>query len=187
MTEQVVGLGEYDFNVAVYVAKAPPMPYFETLQSIEPVINEQINTINQHCGNGWRKVFNIYAKVLFALPSEHYSFAKQADSWQAYRDKFLLQKNSKTALLFSAPDTTITCPDKATSNKNQLHIIAGRTHVKNLLQQGKLHAQFDWLDDEFAIDTTNNIIVCPYFDYRQLSNIKIARLSELVAHLKGTK
>lgn len=97
---------------------------------------------------------------------------------------FYCKKNSKTALLFSAPDTTITCPDKATSNKNQLHIIAGRTHAKNLLQQGKLHAQFDWLDDEFAIDTTNNIIVCPYFDYRQLSNIKIARLSELVAQLK---
>ncbi|MBB1288894.1 hypothetical protein H5085_10220 [Pseudoalteromonas sp. SR43-6] len=181
MTEQVVGLGEYNFNVAVYVAKAPPMPYFETLQSIEPVIKEQINTINQHCGNGWRKVFNVYAKVLFALPSEHYSFAKQATTWQQYRDEFLLQKNSKTALLFSAPDIS-----KA-SNKNQLHIIAGRTHAKNLLQQGKLHAQFDWLNDEFAIDTTNNIIVCPYFDYRQLSNIKIARLSELVAQLKATK
>ena len=177
MSEQAIGLGEQAFSVAVYVAKAPPMPYFETLQSVEPVINEQINTINQHCGNGWRKVFNVYAKVLFALPSEHYSFAKQADSWQAYRDKFLLQNNSKTALLFSAPIINGT-------NKNQLHIIAGRTHAKNLLQQGKLNAQFNWLDDEFAIDTTNNIIVCPYFDYRQLSNIKIARLSGLVAKLK---
>ena len=177
MSEQLIGLGEQAFSVAVYVAKAPPMPYFETLKSVEPVINEQINTINQHCGNGWRKVFNVYAKVLFALPSEHYSFAKQAASWQAYRDTLLLQKNSKTALLFSAPIINGT-------NKNQLHIIAGRTHAKNLLQQGKLNAQFNWLDDEFAIDTTNNIIVCPYFDYRQLSNIKIARLSELVAKLK---
>ncbi|MBA6409147.1 hypothetical protein H4J63_07280 [Pseudoalteromonas sp. 5Ae-yellow] len=181
MNTQLVGLGDTQFSVAVYVAKAPPMPFFETLECLEPVINEQINTINQHCGNGWRKVFNVYAKVLFALPSEHYSFAKQAPTWQQYRDEFLLQKNSKTALLFTAPDIS-----KA-SNKNQLHIIAGRTHAKDLLQQGKLHAQFDWLDDEFAIDTSNNIIVCPYFDYRQLSNIKIARLSELVAQLKGTK
>ena len=83
MSEQLIGLGEQAFSVAVYVAKAPPMPYFATLHSVEPVINEQINTINQHCGNGWRKVFNVYAKVLFALPSEHYSFAKQAASWQA--------------------------------------------------------------------------------------------------------
>lgn len=179
MSTQLVGLGDTQFNVAVYVAKAPPMPYFETLNSIEPVINEQINIINQHCGNGWRKVFNVYAKVLFALPSEHYSFAKQASTWQQYRDELLLQKNSQTALLFSAPSINKVC------NKNQLHIIAGRTHAKNLLQQGKLHAQFDWLDDEFAIDTTNNIIVCPYFDYRQLSNIKIARLSHLVAEFKA--
>ncbi|MBB1378819.1 DUF6942 family protein [Pseudoalteromonas sp. SR43-2] len=181
MNTQLVGLGDTQFSVAVYVAKAPPMPFFETLECLVPVINDQINTINLHCGNGWRKVFNVYAKVLFTLPSEHYSFAKQAPTWQQYRDEFLLQKNSKTALLFSAPDIS-----KA-SNKNQLHIIAGRTHAKDLLQQGKLHAQFDWLDDEFAIDTTNNIIVCPYFDYRQLSNIKIARLSELVAQLKATK
>ncbi|PCC10364.1 DUF6942 family protein [Pseudoalteromonas sp. JB197] len=186
MSKQLIGLGDEQFKVAVYVAKAPPMPYFETLNSLEPVINEQINTINQHCGNGWRKVFNVYAKVLFALPSEHYSFAKQAPTWQQYRDEFLLQKNSKTALLFSAPNLTITSADKASSNKNQLHIIAGRTHAKNLLQHGKLQTQFDWLDDEFAIDANNNIIVCPYFDYRQLSNIKIARLSELVAQLKSS-
>ncbi|MBG9995610.1 hypothetical protein I6F50_11095 [Pseudoalteromonas sp. NZS127_1] len=186
MNTQLVGLGDTQFSVAVYVAKAPPMPFFETLQCLEPVINEQINTINQHCGNGWRKVFNVYAKVLFALPSEYYSFAKQAPTWQQYRDEFLLQKSSKTALLFSAPNITVTCTDKASNNKNQLHIIAGRTHAKSLLQQGKLNAKFEWLDDEFAIDIANNIIVCPYFDYRQLSNIKIARLSELVAQLKNS-
>jgi hypothetical protein len=179
LNTQLVGLGDAQFSVAVYVAKAPPMGYFETLDCLEPVVNEQINTINQHCGNGWRKVFNVYAKVLFALPSEHYSFAKQAASWQAYRDEFLLQKNSKTALILSAPNLT------DTSNKNQLHIIAGRIHAKNLLQRGMLQVQFNWLDDEFAIDTTNNIIVCPYFDYRQLSNIKIVRLSNLVAELKS--
>lgn len=82
------------------------MPYFETLEQLEPVVSGQINSINQHCGNGWRKVFNVYAKVLFALPSEYYSFAKQAVSWQAYRDELLLQQHSGTALLFSAPVLT---------------------------------------------------------------------------------
>ena len=176
MSSQLIGLGDNSFRVGVYVAKAPPMPYFEALAQLEPVASGQINSINQHCGNGWRKVFNVYAKVLFALPSEHYSFAKQAVSWQAYRDELLLQQHSGTALLFSTPVLT--------KSKNQLHIIAGRTHAKNLIQQGKLNAQFDWLDDEFAIDKSQNIIVCPYFDYRQLSNIKIARLSELVAQLR---
>lgn len=177
MSSQLIGLGDHSFDVAVYVTKAPPMPYFETLQQLTPMDNGQINSINQHCGNGWRKVFNVYAKVLFALPSEYYSFAKQAVNWQAYRDELLLQRQSGTALLFSAPELT--------EHKNQLHIIAGRTHAKALLQQGKLNAQFDWLDDEFAIDIANNIIVCPYFDYRQLSNSKIARLSELVAQLRA--
>lgn len=176
MSSQLIGLGDNSFRVGVYVAKAPPMPYFEALAQLEPVASGQINSINQHCGNGWRKVFNVYAKVLFALPSEHYSFAKQAVSWQAYRDELLLQQYSGIALLFSTPVLT--------ESKNQLHIIAGRTHAKNLIQQGKLNAQFDWLDDEFAIDKSQNIIVCPYFDYRQLSNIKIARLSELVAQLR---
>ena len=176
MSSQLIGLGDNSFRVGVYVAKAPPMPYFEALAQLEPVASGQINSINQHCGNGWRKVFNVYAKVLFALPSEHYSFAKQAVSWQAYRDELLLQQHSGTALLFSTPVLT--------ESKNQLHIIAGRTHAKSLIQQGKLNAQFDWLDDEFAIDKSQNIIVCPYFDYRQLSNIKIARLSELVAQLR---
>ena len=177
MSESIIGLGDSAFSVAVYLANAPAMPFFESLDSVVPVINEQINNINQHCGNGWRKVFNVYAKVLFALPSEYYSFAQKLPTWQRYRDELLLQKNSQTALLFSAPIINNT-------NKNQLHIIAGRTHAKNLLKQGKLNGQFNWLDDEFAIDTTNHIIVCPYFDYRQLSNIKIARLSELVAELK---
>lgn len=175
MSRKFLGLGDNSFSVAVYVAKAPPMPYFETLAQLDPVVSGQINSISQHCGNGWRKVFNVYAKVLFAMPSEYYSFAKQAASWQTYRDELLLQKHSGTALLFSAPVLT--------EHKNQLHIIAGRTHAKNLLQQGTLNAQFEWLDDEFAIDRAHYIIVCPYFDYRQLSNIKIARLSELVAQL----
>ena len=115
MSEQLIGLGEQAFSVAVYVAKAPPMPYFETLKSVEPVINEQINTINQHCGNGWRKVFNVYAKVLFSLPSEHYSFAKQAPTWQQYRDEYLLQKNSKTALLNCVSPKPTNCVFKLVS------------------------------------------------------------------------
>ena len=36
---------------------------------------------------------------------------------------------------------------------------------------------------KFAIDTKNRLIVCPYFDYRQLSNRKIARLADLLLSL----
>jgi len=167
------GIGDPHFNVAVYIAKAPPMPQYQNLTNLSPLKKGQIDTINQACGNGWRKVFNVYAKVLFALPSEHYSFAKQAVTWQTYRDELLLQANSKTALLFSPPQL---------NDDNTLHIIAGRTHAKSLINQGLLDITLDWLDDEFAINEQHKLIVCPYFDYRQLSNIKIARLSQLVAN-----
>lgn len=169
---QNIGFGDHSFSVAVYIAKPPPMPEYTHMDGLYPLINEQINTINQACGNGWRKVFNVYAKVLFALPSEYYCFAKKTHTWQQYRDQYLLQELSQTALLFSTPKL---------STGNTLHIIAGRTHAKNLLNQGLLEAELDWLDDEFAIDKANKLIVCPYFDYRQLSNLKIARLSQLVA------
>ncbi|WP_404344236.1 DUF6942 family protein [Pseudoalteromonas mariniglutinosa] len=176
MKTQLQGFGDRFFKVAVYIAKRPPMLPWQDLDYLHSLQVGQIDSINKTCGNGWRKVFNVYAKVLFALPSEHYSFAKYAPSWQQYRDEFLLQKNSNTALLFSAPDL---------GAAKQLHIIAGRTHAKNLLPQIKLTGQLNWLDDEFAISQQDNLIVCPYFDYRQLSNIKIARLSQLVATLKN--
>lgn len=169
----IIGFGDRNFSIAVYIATAPPMPEYTNMDGLYPLALQQIDTINQACGNGWRKVFNVYAKVLFALPSEYYSFAKQAPTWQTYRDMQLLQQASNTALLFSPPKL------KA---DNRLHIIAGRTHAKNLINQGLLCAQLDWLDEEFAVDKVNKLIVCPYFDYRQLSNIKIARLSQLVAN-----
>ncbi|KPH65522.1 MULTISPECIES: DUF6942 family protein [Pseudoalteromonas] len=175
MHQQPIGFGDQPFNVAVYIANIPNMPQYSEISSLQAMIDGQIDTINQACGNGWRKVFNVYAKVLFALPSEYYHFAKLAPTWQHYRDTQLLQKNSHTALLFSPPILT---------SNNTLHIIAGRTYAKTLINQGQLTAQLDWLDDEFAIDKTNKVIVCPYFDYRQLSNIKIARLSELVASIQ---
>jgi len=64
-----------------------------------------------------------------------------------------------------------------------IHIICGRTYVKQLLASGELQANLVWLDDEFAIDEANRLIVCPYFDYRQLSNIKIERLSAMLSQL----
>jgi hypothetical protein len=70
------------------------------------------------------------------------------------------------------------------SNKHVVHIICGKGHAKALINSGKLVDNLVWLDDEFAIDRENKLIVCPYFDYRQLSNIKIERLAYLLQSLK---
>ncbi len=172
-----IGLGCTRFTIAVYIGNKPNMLEYQQLKFITPVIPDEINTINKACGNGWRKVFNVYAKLLYALDKKHFGFSEFAPTWQKYRDSFLLQSNSKVALLFSPPH-----PEK---NNEPLHIICGKTYAKHLLTTGQLVANFIWLDDEFAIDKTQKLIVCPYFDYRQLSNIKIEKLAGLLKELKA--
>ncbi len=180
-----IGLGDPDFSIGVYIANCPPMLTLQGLNSIEPLLPSEIYEIGQACGNGWRKVFNVYAKFLFALDAGSFGFSQQAASWQAYRDGFLLQQGSKTALLFSPPDL----------EKNAVHIICGRTHANAMIASGALDCELVCLDQEFAVGNEFGVshefgikigaklIVCPFFDYRQLSNIKIERLARLVEGL----
>ncbi len=150
------------------------MAEYAQLQQLKPLQSGEIALINSACGNGWRKVFNVYSKLLFVLDAQQFTFSRQAVSWQQYRDQFLLQTGSNTALLFSAPELQ---PELRT-----VHIIAGRTHAKALLDAG-LAAQLTWLNNEFAIDKFNRLLVCPYFDYRQLNNEKLAYLAQLIKAL----
>lgn len=170
------GLGCHRFNLAVYIANTPAMLEYQHLTQVSSLTSGEITAIGQACGNGWRKVFNVYAKLLYVLPKEHFPFATLAPTWQQYRDNYLLQASSQTALLFSPPDLE--------NHRNTLHIICGRTYAKQLIKCGDLTAQLTWLDDEFAIDKQNKVIVCPYFDYRQLSNVKISRLAIMLTALQ---
>lgn len=171
-----IGFGDNNFNFAVYIANKPSMLEYQNLTEVLALVEGEINVINQACGNGWRKVFNVYAKLLYCLDIQYYNFSTFAPTWQHYRDKYLLQAQSNSVLLFSAPQLI--------SNKNTVHIICGKGHAKTLINSGKLVVNLVWLDDEFAIDRENKLIVCPYFDYRQLSNIKIERLAGLLVSLK---
>jgi len=183
-----IGFGDSDFNFAVYIANKPNMLEYQDLGGVTALVEGEINVINQACGNGWRKVFNVYAKLLYALDKKSFDYSTKAPTWQDYRDKYLLQNHSKTALLFSAPQlvtnksiaNNIVVNNSITNNKT-VHIICGKGHAKALISSGQINAQLVWLDDEFAIDSENRLIVCPYFDYRQLSNIKIERVAALLA------
>ena len=171
-----IGLGCTDFTIAVYIGNKPNMPEYQQLTHISPLTSGEINAINQACGNGWRKVFNVYAKLLYALDKKNFLYSEVAPTWQKYRDSFLLQPHSQTTLLFTPP--------LISTAKESLHIICGKTYAKHLLATGQLVANFIWLDEEFAIDKTQNLVVCPYFDYRQLSNIKIEKLANLLKNIK---
>lgn len=168
------GFGDATACIRVYIANRPPMAEYADLVTMQPLHSGETELINRACGNGWRKVFNVYAKLLFALDTKQFAFAQQAGSWQQYRDQYLLQAGSNTALIFNAPDLK---PAMKT-----VHIIAGRTHAKALLEAG-LAAQLSWLNNEFAVDKHNRVLVCPYFDYRQLNNEKLAFLAQLIKAL----
>ena len=172
-----VGFGDAGARVNVYIANRPPMAEYASLQAVQALQAGEIDLINHCCGNGWRKVFNVYAKLLFALDKTQFSFSQQAQSWQQYRDQQLLQAKSHTALLFSHPQLH--------SKSSAVHIIAGRTHARAMLQAG-LTAQFNWLSSEFAIDKPQRLLVCPYFYYRQLNNEKLLFLSQLIRQLNNT-
>jgi len=168
------GFGDNAALVRVYIANRPPMAEYAYLPAVQPLQTGEIELINSACGNGWRKVFNVYAKLLFALDTKQFAFTRQAASWQQYRDRRLLQAGSDTALLFSIPQLL--------PRVNTVHIIAGRTYAKALLDAG-LPAQLNWLNNEFAIDKFNRLLVCPYFDYRQLNNEKLVFLAQLIRTL----
>ncbi|SEH67713.1 hypothetical protein SAMN05660691_00838 [Rheinheimera pacifica] len=168
------GFGDTTAGIRVYIANRPPMAEYADLVTMQPLHSGETELINRACGNGWRKVFNVYAKLLFALDTKQFAFTQHAGSWQQYRDQYLLQAGSNTALMFSMPELQ--------PAKGAVHIIAGRTHAKALLEAG-LPAQLSWLNNEFAVDKHNRLLVCPYFDYRQLNNEKLAFLARLIGAL----
>jgi len=141
-----------------------------------PLVQGEINAVGNACGNGWRKVFNVYAKLLFAVPRELFHFDESHASWQQFRDKALLQHNSRTSLNFTPPIFA----GIGDNNNRDITIIMGRTYAKSL----PLPKTLLWETPEFAIDIEHRLIVCPYFDYRQLSNSKIAFLVALIERLE---
>ena len=170
-----IGLGCQNYQLAVFIGNRPEMPEYQELDSIQPVSKGEITNIGLQCGNGWRKVFNVYAKLVFSLADKEFDWVGNYQSWQAYRDSLLLQPESRTALIFGAARTT---PQSSVVN-----IICGKTHAVNLMESNQIDKQFQWLDSEFAVNHLSRSIICPYFDYRQLSNVKIDRLVALIRNL----
>jgi len=162
----MIGIGDEHCKLAVYIGNRPPLKEYQKLDGIIPVVDGELFRIGNETGNHWRKIINIYAKLGFALNSEGYL------TWQSYRDSFLLTKSSRQVLLF---DDHI-----VTEHVNCINIICGKTYAMKLIDARNLV----WFDKDFAIDSSTSMIVTPYFDYRQLSNLKLEKLVNIIRNLK---
>ena len=163
----MIGLGTQDALINVYIEHTPPLPQYQSLRSINPIKSKDIYNIAELTGNHWRKIFNVYAKLIFELDNTHF------DSWQQLRDDYLLQEHSNYNLVFSEPVRTELSPQ-------QIHIVMGKTYATRL---GFADCTY-WVKPYLSINEQENIIVCPYFDYRQLSDIKIKELAALIKPLR---
>jgi hypothetical protein len=166
--------------IKVYLANRPPLAEYLNTEVIFHLRAGEIKRIARETGNHWRKIFNVYAKFVYCFAEmSHLPLYQQYPSWQYYRDQSLLQQGSNTELHLSP---SALCLESSVSDnpKDTVHIIMGKLFSERLLAD----ISVEWLDNDFAINRQYSIIVCPYFDYRQLSNIKIERLAELVGALQ---
>ncbi|VUD41904.1 hypothetical protein TDB9533_00584 [Thalassocella blandensis] len=166
----LIGFGCPDSHIHFYIANRPPIDDYPQMQELRGLASGEIAHIVKNTSNHWRKVFNVYAKLLFdwqaLIPHKSQRFVHH-ENWQSLRDETLFQENSHASLLFNRPDVD--------RKSNAIRIIAGKTYAASL----DLPA-LEWLDNFFAINKEYRLIVSPYPDYRQLSNARIAQLITLM-------
>lgn len=160
------GLGSVNAQLKVFIGNVPNLPQYRQLDTIVGVSDGELAMIGNELGNGWRKVFNVYAKLVHGMITCGYQLPGKHEKWQDYRDRTLLRDNSQTSLLFSPP--VLDTPG--------LKLVMGKGYAGQVIENLSAHM----LDNHFAVFKQAQLIVCPYFDYRQLSNEKIETLIGLI-------
>lgn len=158
-----VGFGDSEYRLAFCIANRPPLDDYPKREHLAPLLPGELSHIVANSSNHWRKLFNVFAKVLYGFGASPAWPAR----WQDYRDQYMLQAGSGVALLFSPP------PVSAPAGQ-PLHLVAGKGYAQTLNIPSLI-----WQDAYFAVAREARIIVTPYLDYRQLSNKRIERLVEL--------
>ena len=156
-----VGLGDADARLVVFAPHRPPLEPYLGLNRLQPLNPGELAALVSATGNHWRKIFNLYAKLLHRLePREA--------SWQDCRDQRLLQAGSGCALLFSAPPLP---------SNNSWQLVMGKAYAES--------CGLDQLNDlcrenGFRWSPSRRLILTPYFDYRALSNARLDDLYRLI-------
>ncbi|WP_250656318.1 DUF6942 family protein [Alkalimarinus coralli] len=163
MANNITGLGDHHYRLAVCIGNRPDLPEYQQLTGLKALKPGDISYIVDRTGNHWRKIFNIFAKLMFQLDDGPVA------TWQAYRDQQLLQKGCGHTLIFP-PIDHLPC------SVNTACIVSGKSYAE---QFGLLERAAP-LGEGFYIDISRKTIVTPYFDYRQLSNRKLDMLISII-------
>lgn len=169
--ESIAGLGNPQGPIHVYIQHRPSFLLPGGEGEVVGINGDIIQQINAACGNGWRKVFNVYAKWVFQLDQQlsdqQITVSSHSTlSWQQYRDSNLLTHTGVTALLFTPP-----------ASRAAINIVMGKTYAKSM----GLTDKAQWIRRDFGIIDYQQMIITPYFDYRQLTNDNITFLTNLVS------
>lgn len=165
-----VGLGDPQATLRVYLANRPSLEPFAYPGDVMPLADGDIAQINSHEGNHWRKIFNVFAKFLYELK---FTGTEDFSRWQDYRDTLMLQPGSQVALCYGVPCYEAPCNEAPASQI----ILMGKQFAEECGFFKTNGAK--WLYSRFAINDAG-VIVCPYFDYRQLSDERIRYLVSLL-------
>lgn len=173
LPESCYGIGAKRPALILYLPHRPEAIVLSGTGEYGSVNSLGVRTFLADCDNHWRKIFNCYAKIAFAL------FGRDFLTWQDYRDNRLLTEQSLELMVF--PDSKGSLREH-TLGSSRISIISGIATARKMsldFETWKLLRGFYLKEHPKNGHTT---ILTPYFDYRQLSNQKIETLLQL---LKG--
>lgn len=163
------GLGDPTAWLTIHIGNEPVCPRGLGFSPLRPLDRGELAAWLTSNSNHWRKIFNITAKLMFKLDNHTQT------SWQEYRDEKLLQPNSGCALVFGPPNNA--------EERKQVQLITGKQYAESM---GLLNLSTE-LQPGFFHQSGSNLIVTPYFDYRQLSNIKVDYLVSLIQEIRKAR
>lgn len=155
--QKQAGLGGEDFQIGLCIGNFPSCLDIESVAGIRFAGEGELSHIVEQTGNHWRKIFNICAKIGFAL------WPEKTQSWQQYRDSLLFRQSASLCLFFSPPPTL---------KEGQLLLILGKQYRREIFPD----AGFTAVSEVVYRHPELPIYQVPYFDYRQLPNKQLDAL-----------
>lgn len=150
----IIGLGCQQPLLCLYTPHRPPLPNYQRQRGYRAANQGETAQIIAETGNHWRKILSIFAKIYCQLfcPSER---------WQEVRDRRLLTRGSRTALLWQS---------QLLPAEGAIHVVGGMDFAASFELPTLLGQP---VDDEGRITAFGHCYLTPYLDYRQFPNALI--------------